>query len=85
MVGQYALGYNFGDGHLIDEYLISNVAERCEFAPGEVLMFRIEGAPLFGSTHTYTVIDAHGGKVIDTGKLHLKDLLQMQPWNVKAQ
>ena len=40
-------GWNFGDGHCHDERLIEAVQERCNYAPGELVVVFTESQPMF--------------------------------------
>ena len=73
------LGWNFGDGHLHNEGLLSAVQAQCEFLPGELRCIFVESQPLFRKTLAYRIVDAASG-LIEQGELQVSDLREMQPW-----
>ncbi len=73
------VGWQFGDGHLHDERLISAVQERCRFAPGELMVVFVESQPIHTKLQQYRVIDAALG-VVERGTWHIDDLAETQPW-----
>jgi hypothetical protein len=73
------VGWQFGDGHLHDERLISAVQERCNFAPGELLVVFVESQPIHRKVQRYRVIDAALG-VVERGTWRVDDLAEQQPW-----
>ena len=73
------VGWQFGDGHLHDERLISAVQRRCNFEPGELLVVFVESQPIHRKVQEYRVIDAALG-VVERGTWHVDDLAEEQPW-----
>ena len=73
------VGWQFGDGHLHDEYFIQAVQERCGFAPGEVIVVLLESQPWTSMTQRYRIVDAALG-VIERGVVDVHDMLAAQPW-----
>ena len=72
-------GWNFGDGHCHDERLIEAVQERCNYAPGELVVVFTESQPMFDKKVQYRVIDAALG-VVEKGWYHNDDAANEQPW-----
>lgn len=73
------VGWNFGDGHLHDERLISAVQKRCRFAPGELVVAFTESQPIHRNYVEYRVIDAALG-VVERGTYVVKDATDEHPW-----
>ena len=73
------VAFNFGDGHLHDESLITAIQKRCNFAPGEFIVAWIESQPIHKSYLEYKVIDAAIG-VIERGTYEISDAVAEQPW-----
>lgn len=73
------IGFNFGDGHLHNAELISALQKRCQFAPGEFVVFWVESQPITRGTQTYQIIDAALG-VIERGTWKVADAVREQPW-----
>lgn len=61
------VGWQFGDGHLHDERIISAVQRRCSYEPGELVVVYTESQPIHRSFIHYRVIDAALG-VVETGR-----------------
>ena len=73
------IGFNFGDGHLHNEDLISAVQKRVGFAPGEWVVVWVESQPIHQKVQRYKVIDAALG-VIERGYWNVADAVREQPW-----
>jgi hypothetical protein len=73
------LGYNFGDGHLHDEELLTAIQEQCGFEPGELRVIMIEAQPVGRHTCRYRIHDAVSGKLAD-GLLDVNELRERQAW-----
>lgn len=73
------LGWNFGDGHLHDERMISAVQEQVAFESGEVVIVYCESQPVHRKTQEYRVIDAALG-VVERGTWVVEDAVHEQPW-----
>jgi hypothetical protein len=73
------IGWNFGDGHLHDERLITAIQKRLSFAPGEFLVAFVESQPIHKKTQAYRVIDAAVG-VVERGTWRVSDAVIQQPW-----
>ena len=78
-VSNVLTGWNFGDGHCIDERLIAGMQERCEYEPGDVVVAFTESQPAFSKKVQYRVIDAALGTV-EKGWYHNDDAYNTQPW-----
>lgn len=72
-------GWNFGDGHCLDERLIEAWQERCQYEPGDVIVAFTESQPAFSKIVQYRVIDAALGTV-EKGWYHNDDAYNTQPW-----
>jgi hypothetical protein len=73
------VGWQFGDGHLHDEFFIQAVQERCHFAPGEVIVVLLESQPWTSMTQRYRIVDAALG-VVERGVVDVHDMITAQPW-----
>jgi hypothetical protein len=73
------VGWQFGDGHLHNEFFINAVQERCGFDPGELIVVLLESQPWHTLTQRYRVVDAALG-VIETGVVDVHDEIATQPW-----
>jgi hypothetical protein len=78
-VSNVLTGWNFGDGHCLDERLISALQERCQYEPGDVVVAWTESQPAFSKKVQYRVIDAALGTV-EKGWYHNDDAYNTQPW-----
>ena len=72
-------GWNFGDGHCLDERLIAGWQERCQYEPGDVVVAFTESQPAFSKIVRYRVIDAALG-CVEKGWYHNDDAYNTQPW-----
>ncbi|MBW2377109.1 MAG: DUF3556 domain-containing protein, partial [Deltaproteobacteria bacterium] len=79
VVAGIVLGWNFGEGHLHDMQLLRSIQEECHFEEGELRCIFVESQPMGQPTHSWTIADAATG-VRETGKIVVKDLLELQPW-----
>lgn len=80
MVAGSAIGWNFGDGHLHHEGLLSAVQERCAFAPGELRVIMFESQPIGHPVQAYRIVDAATG-LIEAGEVDVAEMLSRQPWD----
>ena len=78
-VSNVLTGWNFGDGHCLDERLIEALQERCQYEPGDVVVAWTESQPAFNKKVQYRVIDAALGTV-EKGWYHNDDAANEQPW-----
>ena len=77
--GGMVLGWNFGDGHLNGDQLLSAIQPVCEFEEGDVRVISVESQPLFGPTIHWRVFDPVRG-LIEEGKTKMDDYVDHQPW-----
>ena len=75
----YAIGWNFGDGHLHNEQLITALQDRCHFEPGEVRVILMDGQPIHRQSHDYRLVDAATGQ-FESGTFRIADTCARQPW-----
>jgi Transmembrane protein of unknown function (DUF3556) len=73
------LGWNFGDGHLHGQSLVEAIQERCQFAPGELIVVYAESEPIGNGRQQYWVMDAAIG-IVERGSWAVKDAVAEQPW-----
>src|ERR1700760_1645737 len=73
------IGFNFGDGHLHNEDLITAVQRRCGFEPGELVIAWVESQAIHSRVQHYKVIDAALG-VTERGTWQVADAVREQPW-----
>jgi hypothetical protein len=73
------VGWQFGDGHLHDEFFINAVQERCQYAPGELMVVLLESQPWHTMTQKYRIVDAAVG-VVERGVVDVRDMTAAQPW-----
>ncbi|MGA5200664.1 DUF3556 domain-containing protein [Streptomyces variegatus] len=79
LIAGFAIGWNFGEGHLHNDQLLRAVQARCDFAPGEVRVICLEGQPIHRQTQDYEVHDAALG-LLERGHVSVSDMLARQPW-----
>ncbi|MEU4153459.1 DUF3556 domain-containing protein [Streptomyces sp. NPDC026659] len=79
LIAGFAIGWNFGEGHLHDDQLLRAVQARCGFAPGEVRVICLEGQPLHRQTQDYEIHDAALG-LLESGHVTVGDMLSRPPW-----
>lgn len=72
-------GWNFGDGHCLDERLMAGWQERCQYEPGDVVAVFTESRPMFTPITQYRVIDAALG-CVEKGWYNQNDAYNTQPW-----
>jgi len=82
IVAGLALGWNFGDGHLHGEQLLTALQDQCGFTEGELRCVFLESQPLFGKAMEYRIVDAATG-LIESGQVAIDDLVDRQPWPVQ--
>lgn len=80
LVAGLVLGWNFGDGHLHHEQLLTAVQQACDFAPGDLRCVFVESQPLGTPVHRWRVVDAASG-LLGSGMVSTKDLAALQPWD----
>lgn len=74
-----ALGWNFGEGHLHQEQLLSAVQAQCGFDEGELRCIFVESQPLLRPGLDYRLFDAKTG-LIERGTVDVAELRERQPW-----
>ena len=79
IVAGIVIGWNFGEGHLHNMQLLRTLQEECQFEEGELRCIFVESQPMGQPTHARTIADAASG-VRETGKIRVRDLLELQPW-----
>jgi hypothetical protein len=75
-----AIGWNFGDGHMHNEQLITAMQERCGFEPGEVRVVLLDAQPIHRQTQQYRLVDAATGE-FERGYVRVADMVVRQPWD----
>lgn len=75
-----AIGWNFGDGHMHNEQLITAMQERCHFEPGEVRVVLLDAQPIHRQTQEYRLVDAATGE-FERGYVQVADMITRQPWD----
>lgn len=75
----WALGWNFGDGHLHGPHFMHTVQKHMNYAPGEVVAVCVESQPIHRATQRYKVVDLALG-VIEEGTFRVRDAVSTQPW-----
>lgn len=81
LVAGLAVGWNFGDGHLHQEQLLSALQRQCGFEDGEVRCVFLESQPLHVQTVAWRIVDAQRGRLA-SGTVRIADLRGRQPWAV---
>jgi hypothetical protein len=74
-----AVGWNFGDGHMHNEQLITALQERCHFEPGELRVILLDAQPIHRQTQEYRLVDAATGE-FERGTVKVADMVTRQPW-----
>ncbi len=74
-----AVGWNFGDGHMHNEQLITALQERCHFEPGELRVILLDAQPIHRQTQEYRLLDAATGE-FERGTVKVADMVTRQPW-----
>ena len=78
-VAGLCLGWNFGEGHLHDEQLLSSIQKRCSFKSGELRCIMVESQPFGRPYHDWRIVDAKDGQ-LSSGRIQVSELLKRQPW-----
>jgi len=79
LIAGFAIGWNFGEGHLHDDQLLQAIQERCGFAPGDVRIVTLEGQPIQRQDQHYEIHDAASG-LLETGTVTVAEMRARQPW-----
>lgn len=80
VVSASVLGWDFGEGHIGDERLLTAIQEQCGFEEGELRVICVEAQPIFGSTLHWRINDAKTGKLAE-GHAELSELERRKPWD----
>lgn len=72
-------GWQFGEGHAHNKYLMEGVQELCQWKPGEVLITWTESQPIHKDYLRYMLIDPAVG-VIERGRFNVAQTVAEQPW-----
>jgi hypothetical protein len=83
LIAGFALGWNFGEGHLHDEGLLRAIQAQCGFEEGELRCIFLESQPLFGSELQWRIADAKTGERA-RGSAKIAELRELQPWPVPS-
>lgn len=75
-----AIGWNFGDGHMHNEQLITALHERCGFESGEVRVVLLDAQPIHRQRQEYRLVDAATGE-FERGYVDVADMVTRQPWD----
>ncbi|MET0897256.1 MAG: DUF3556 domain-containing protein [Mycobacterium sp.] len=75
-----AIGWNFGDGHMSNEQLVTALQSRCHFEPGEVRIVMLDAQPIHRQTQQYRLVDAATGE-FERGYVNVADMVVRQPWD----
>ena len=81
LVAGVALGWNFGDGHLHHEQLLTAIQKRCNYASGELRCIFVESQPMARPFLDWRIVDAKDGE-LERGNVAVDDLLKLQPYPV---
>ena len=79
LVSGVVLGWNFGDGHLHNEYLLQSLQRRCQWESGEVRVIFVDPQPIGRPYLAWRIFDAKDGKLA-AGRTAVKDLIDRQPF-----
>lgn len=79
LVAGVALGWNFGDGHLHNEYLLESLQKRCQWKSGEVRVILVDPQPFGRPYHDWRIYDAKDGKLAE-GRVSVAELRSRQPY-----
>lgn len=82
LIAGIALGWNFGEGHLHTEQLLSSLQKRCNFDSGELRCIFVESQPMAIPHMDWRVVDAKDGQ-LDKGRVSIDELLELQPYPVE--
>ena len=74
------LGWNFGDGHLHNEALLTHLNQRASFESDDLLCICVEPQGWFDSSLNYRIVDGKGD-LIEESCFEISSLKAMQPWD----
>ena len=79
VVAGWLLGWNFGDGHLHDERLLTALQAKLELEAGSLRCVFVESQPLHRASLRWRIVDAKTG-LVQSGESSVAELKQKQPW-----
>lgn len=79
VIAGLALGWNFGEGHLHQEALLSAIQAQCGFEEGELRCIFVESQPLFRRSLAWRIFDGARGRLA-AGEMDVAELRLRQPW-----
>ena len=79
MLAGQTLGWNFGDGHLGNESLLTALQAQCDWEEGEVVCVMVESQPLFGRKMKWRIVDAAAG-LLETGETDIPAMKDETPY-----
>ena len=79
-IASSVLGWNFGEGHLCNDALLTRIQDVCAFEEGELRVITVESQPLLGSSLAWRIFDAKRGQ-LDAGEVSLAELKRRAPWD----
>ncbi len=83
IIAGLVLGWNFGDGHIHSEQLLTAVQAQCRFDPGEVRCIFVEAQPMASDKQRWRIHDAATG-LLASGELSVREMQTRQPWSDRA-
>jgi hypothetical protein len=84
LIAGFALGWNFGDGHLHHEALLAAIQAQCGFEEGELRCLFVEGQPVHRPRMRWRTVDAKTG-LLEEGEVSIAKMRARQPWEAAAQ
>ena len=79
VIAGMTLGWNFGDGHLHHEPLLTKIQDVLKFDEGDLVVVMVEPQSLAGTTMSFRVVDAALGERF-RGSVDIATLEKLQPW-----
>ena len=79
LIAGEVIGWNFGDGHLHQEQLLSSIQQRCNFESGELRVIMVESPQLHNGRMHWRIHDAKEG-LMEEGYSYIKDMKEKMPW-----
>jgi hypothetical protein len=73
------VGWNFGCGHLHNEYLLRALQRRCQWESGQVRVIFVDPQPIFRPHLDWRIVDAKDGLIV-AGRTRVDDLIDRQPY-----
>ena len=75
------VGWNFGDGHLHHEPVLTSIQKRCNFESGDLRVIMVESPQLHNGKMNWRIHDSKDG-LMEEGHTFIKDLKEEMPWPV---